>query len=41
MDWKFQLIYCFYSQEKIDQWLTKKLKNDKKELECKISKSVK
>ena len=33
--------YRFYGQEKIVQWLTKKLETVKKELECKISKCLK
>ena len=33
--------YRFYDQENIVQWLTKKLKTVKKELECKISKCLK
>ena len=33
--------YCLYGQEKIVQWLNKKLETVKKELQCKISKSLK
>ena len=36
-----RLKYRFHGQEKIVQWLTKKLKTVKKELECKISRSLK
>ena len=28
--------YCFYGQENIPQWSTKKLETSKKELECNI-----
>ena len=41
MDWKFQLNIVFYCQEKIVQWLTKKLETVKKELEYKVSKCLK
>ena len=41
MDWKFQLNIVFYGQEKIVQWLTKKLETVKKELEYKVSKCLK
>ena len=33
--------YRFYGQEKIVQWLTKKLETVIKELQCKISKCLK
>ena len=33
--------YRFHGQEKIVQWLTKKLETVKKDLECKISKCLK
>ena len=33
--------YRFYGQEKVVQWLAKKLETVKKELECEISKCLK
>ena len=41
MDWKFQLNIVFYGEEKVVQWLTKKLETVKKELEYKVSKCLK
>ena len=41
VDWKFQLNIVFYGEEKVVQWLTKKLETVKKELEYKVSKCLK
>ena len=35
------VIYCFYGQEKLVNWLIKKTEAVKKELECKVSKCLK
>ena len=35
------VIYCFYGQEKLVNWLIKKIEAVKKELECKVYKWLK
>ena len=40
-DLEIPVKYCFYSQEKIVQWLIKKLETVKIELRCEISKYLK
>ena len=35
------IIYRFYGQEKLVNWLIKKIEAAKKELECKVSKRLK